>query len=173
MARGQQLAETAMGAVVLVAAGAFFVYALSAGAKGLGGGGYEVSARFGQVGALAPGADVTVAGVKVGAVTSLKLDPKTYLAEARLTLDPTVKLPSDSTAKITSDSLLGGQHIAIEPGGASDDLKPGGEIQNTQGAVDLFSLVGQVLRPSGGAGGAAASSSPSAAALPDVGDKQP
>jgi len=171
MARGQQLAETSMGAVVLVAAGAFFVYALSAGGKGLASSGYELSARFGQVGALQPGADVTVAGVKVGTVTSLKLDPKTFLAEAQLNLDQTVKLPSDSTAKITSDSLLGGQHIAIEPGGASDNLKAGGEIQNTQGAVDLFSLVGQVLRPSGGGASTPASSAPGA--LPDVGGKQP
>jgi phospholipid/cholesterol/gamma-HCH transport system substrate-binding protein len=170
MARGQQLAETAMGAVVLLAAGGFFAYALSAGGKALPSAGYDVSARFGQVGGLAPGADVTVAGVKVGTVVSLKLDPKTYLAEADLSLDPSVKLPSDSTAKITSDSLLGGQHVAIAPGGASDDLKPGGEIQNTQGAVDLFSLVGQVLRPSGGS---AAPSSAPGDALPDVSGKQP
>jgi len=171
MARGQQFAETAMGAVVLVAAGAFFVYALSAGARGFGSSGYLVSARFGQAGSLAPGADVTVAGVKVGTVTSLKLDPKTFLADAQLNLDSSVKLPSDSTAKITSDSLLGGQHVAIEPGGAADDLKPGGEIQNTQGAVDIFGLVGQVLRPSGGSS-APASSTP-AASLPDMSDKQP
>jgi phospholipid/cholesterol/gamma-HCH transport system substrate-binding protein len=171
MARGQQLAETSMGAVVLIAAGAFFVYALSAGGKGLASSGYELSARFGQVGALAPGADVTVAGVKVGTVTSLKLDPKTFLAEARLDMDQSVKLPSDSTAKITSDSLLGGQHVAIEPGGATDDLKPGGEIQNTQGAVDLFSLIGQVLRPSGGAAASSAPASGASAALPDMSGK--
>ena len=151
MARGQQAAETAMGAIVLVVAAGFFIYALSAGGKGWRAPGYQVSARFGQVGALEPGADVRVAGVKVGTVSSLALDSKTFLAQAQLTLDPSVKLPSDSTAKITSDSLLGGSHIAIEPGGATDDLKPGGEIQNTQGAVDLFGLIGQVLRPSGGA----------------------
>ena len=147
MARGQQLAETGMGAIVLIAAAGFFAYALSAGGKGLQSSGYEVSAKFGQVGALEPGADVRVAGVKVGTVSSVQLDPKTYLAEAHLNLASSVKLPSDSTAKITSDSLLGGSHIAIEPGGASEDLKPGGEIQNTQGAVDLFSLIGQVIRP--------------------------
>ena len=166
MARTQQLAETGMGAVVLVAAGAFFVYALSAGGKGLHTSGYDVSARFGQVGALEPGADVRVAGVKVGTVTSLKLDPKTYLAEAHLNLDSSVALPSDSTAKITSDSLLGGPHVAIEPGGAPDNLKSGSEIQNTQGAVDLFSLIGQFLRPQTPASSSAASASP--ASLPDV-----
>jgi phospholipid/cholesterol/gamma-HCH transport system substrate-binding protein len=141
-----------MGAVVLVAAGVFFAYALSAGGKSMGASGYEVSAKFGQVGALEPGADIRVAGVKVGTVSSITLDPKTFLAIARFELDPAVKLPSDSTAKITSDGLLGGEHVAIEPGGAPDNLKPGGEIQNTQGAVDLFSLVGQVLRPQTPAG---------------------
>jgi len=160
MARGQQFAETAMGAVVLIATAGFFVYALSAGGKGWQAPGYQVSARFGQVGGLAPGADVKVAGVKVGTVTNLTLDPKTFLARADMTLDPSVKLPSDSTAKITSDSLLGGSHVEFEPGGATDNLKPGSDVQNTQGAVDLFGMIGQFLRPSGAA--PAASATPSA-----------
>ena len=57
----------------------------------------------------------------------------------------------ERAAKITSDGLLGGVHVAISPGGAADMLKAGGEIENTQGAVDIFGLIGQVLRPSGGA----------------------
>jgi len=152
--------------VVLAAAAAFLLYALNSGAMGGSGGGYPVKARFGQVGSLASGADVRVAGVKIGQVTSITLDPKTFLAETKLSLDPNIKLPSDSTAKITSDGLLGGQHIVIEPGGAPDNLKAGDEIQNTQGAVDLFSLVGQYLRPpvpaNGGAEGASASGAPAA-----------
>jgi phospholipid/cholesterol/gamma-HCH transport system substrate-binding protein len=155
MARGQW-AETGMGALVLVAAVGFFAYALTAGAISTNGSGYELKARFGQVGALASGADVRVAGVKVGTVTSITLDPKTYFAVTELSIDPAIKLPSDSTAKITSDGLLGGSHIAIEPGGASDNLKAGGEIQNTQGAVDLFGLIGQVIRPATPASGAPA-----------------
>ncbi len=161
MAARGNWAETGVGAVVLVAAIGFLTYALSAGAIGRGGGGYEIKARFGQVGALAAGANVTVAGVKIGTVSRIVLDPKTYLAVVDLSLDPTIKLPADSTAKITSDSLLGGSHIAIAPGGAADDLKPGGEIQNTQGAVDLFGLIGQVMRPQSDA---PTSSSPAAAA---------
>jgi len=146
-----QWAETLMGFLVLVLAAGFLVYSLSVGDVGNRAGGYDVTARFGQVGSLAPGASVSVAGVKVGTVSQITLDPKTYLAVTRLSLDPTVKLPSDSTAKITSDSLLGGVHVAIAPGGATDDIKPGGEIENTQGAVDLFGLIGSVMRPQGGA----------------------
>jgi len=165
VARGQELAETGMGAVVLIAAGVFFAYALGAGGKGLASAGYQVSAKFGQVGALEPGADIRLAGVKIGSVASITLDPKTFLAVAKLDVDPTIKLPSDSTAKITSDGLLGGQHVTIEPGGAPDDLKAGGEIQNTQGAVDLFGLVGQFLRPQAPASSAApAAGAPAAAA---------
>jgi len=169
----EQLAETLAGLVVIALAAVFLVYSLSVGGMGRTAGQYEVTAKFGEVGALAPGAAVSVAGVKVGTVTKISLDPKTYLAVTRLSLDRGVKLPSDSTAKVTSDSLLGGAHVAIAPGGAPDDIKPGGEIENTQGSVDLFGLVGQVLRPrpQGADQGAAASAAPAAAgnaaALPD------
>ena len=161
----EQWAETLMGFVVLVLAAGFLVYSLSVGGVGNKPGGYDVTAKFGQVGSLAPGAAVSVAGVKVGTVSQITLDPKTYLAVTKLSLDPTVKLPSDSTAKITSDSLLGGVHVAIAPGGASDNIKPGGEIDNTQGAVDLFGLIGSVMRPQG-SNDAADAAAPAPAATP-------
>jgi phospholipid/cholesterol/gamma-HCH transport system substrate-binding protein len=143
----EQWAETGMGLAVIAVAASFLIYSLSVGGVGKARGAYDVTARFGEAGSLAPGASVSVAGVKVGTVSQITLDPKTYMAVTRLSLDPTVKLPSDSTAKITSDSLLGGMHVAIAPGASPDDLKAGGEIENTQGAVDLFGLIGQGLRP--------------------------
>jgi phospholipid/cholesterol/gamma-HCH transport system substrate-binding protein len=164
MAERGAWSETGMGAIVLAAAAGFLVYALSAGAVGRHGGGYELKARFGQIGGLANGADVRLAGVKIGTVSHITLDPKTFLAVVDLSVDPTIKLPADSTAKITSDNLLGGSHIAIAPGGAVENLKPGSEIQNTQGAVDLFGLIGQVMRPQSGPADAAASGAPAAAA---------
>jgi phospholipid/cholesterol/gamma-HCH transport system substrate-binding protein len=156
MAEREQWAETGLGAVVLLVAAGFLAYALSH-TGGIGGGGYPLKASFGEVGSLAPGATVTVAGVKVGEVASVALDPKTFLAQTVLTIDTKIHLPSDSTVKITQDSLLGGQHLSIEPGGAADDLKPGANFQNTQGAVDLFGLIGSVLRPQSGGAGAATS----------------
>jgi phospholipid/cholesterol/gamma-HCH transport system substrate-binding protein len=154
---------------VLAAAGAFLVYALSHADFGGGmAGGYELTARFGQVGGLAPGADVRVAGVKIGTVSRIDLDPKTFLAKARFAIASNVHLPADSTVKITSDSLLGGQHVSIEPGGSRDDLKPGAEFENVQGAVDLFGLIGQVIRPQPAATTpAAAAASPTAATASD------
>ncbi len=159
-ARAEQWAETGVGALVLAAAAGFLVYALghASGFRGAGGA-YELTARFGDVGSLTPGADVRVAGVKVGSVASIELDPKTFLARTRFMIQPQVKVPSDSTVKITSDGLLGGQHVVIAPGGAADDLKPGAEFENVQGAVDLFGLIGQVIRPQGGGGQAGGSQS--------------
>ncbi len=158
-----QWAETGVGAIVLAAAATFLIYAL-AHAGGFGGrSGYTLSAQFGQVGALASGADVRLAGVKIGTVTSIELDPKTFLAKTSMMIDTKVALPADSTVKITQDSLLGGDHLSVEPGGSLDNMKAGAQFQNTQGAVDLFGLIGQVLRPASGQGGAGSGSGQSSA----------
>lgn len=172
--RGQQWAEAGVGAVVLAGAAAFLVYAIGHSEMNSGlGSGYQLIARFGQVGGLAAGADVRLAGVKVGSVSKIELDPKTYLAKTSISIDPAVHLPTDSTVKISSDSLLGGQHVTIEPGGAAANMKPGAEFENVQGAVDLFGLIGQVIRPPAAAassaapaGGAPSGSTPAAAAKP-------
>ena len=162
-----QWAETLVGASVLAAAAGFLVYALGyAGSGGGGRGGYEVVARFGEVGSLAPGADVRVAGVKVGTVSDIDLDPKSFLARTTLSVDPAVKLPADSSVRITSDGLLGGAHVAISPGGASEDMMPGADFQNTQGAVDLFGLIGRVIRPQTDASAPATPAAPAADPYP-------
>lgn len=160
--------ETIMGFVVLAFAGLFLAYALGVAKVSSGSGAYDLTARFGEAGGIQPGAKVTVSGVKVGSVSAVTIDPKTYLAVMKLSVNGEVKLPSDSTAKITSDGLLGGAHIAIAPGGAADDLKPGAEISNTQGAVDLFGLIGQFIRPKGDSAPAPAAS-PAPAANPAPG----
>lgn len=146
VSRTEAWAQTAMGLMILAAAGGLLAYGVSASDAG-GRGGYPLVARFGEVGALAPGADVSVAGVKVGAVDRIELAPRSYLAVVHLSLDKSVALPEDSTAKITTNGLLGGAHVAITPGASSATLGPGGEIDNTQGAVDLFGLIGSVMRP--------------------------
>jgi len=163
LALREQWAETAMGVVVLALTAGFLTYSLTVGGVHMKRGDYEISAKFGEAGSLTPGAAVSVAGVKVGTVSEITLEPKTYLAVAKLSIDPTVKLPADSTAKITSDGILGGAHVSIAPGASMDDLKPGGEIENTQGAVDLFGLIGSVIRPQGGGDAAAASTTPAPA----------
>jgi phospholipid/cholesterol/gamma-HCH transport system substrate-binding protein len=166
MAKADNLAETGVGAVVIAAAASFLFYAISHAGAGTGSGGYELTARFGDVGTLESGADVRVAGVKVGAVSKVELDPKTFLARVHMTISPGVKLPADSTAKITTSGLLGGPLVSIAPGGAADDMRPGSEFQNTQGSVDLFGLIGSVVKGSGGGSSQPAAPAPAAQSAP-------
>ena len=137
--------EPLVGAVVLGGTGAFLTYLLIAGDARPAPDGYRLTARFGQVGGLREGDDVRIAGVKIGRVGRISLQPDTYLAVADLEIAPQTRLPRDSTARVTSDGLLGGAHVAIEPGADTAMLKAGGEIENTQGAVDLFGLIGQFI----------------------------
>ena len=107
--------------------------------------GYDVMAKFNRADGVNIGTDVRLSGIKIGTVASMNLDPQTYSAVVTLALDNSVKLPDDSSARITSEGLLGNQYISIEPGGSMDYIKPGGEIENTQGSVDLMGLLGKAV----------------------------
>jgi len=139
------LVETLIGAVVLAVAAFFLFYAYNTSGKKQTSGGYEVLAKFDRIDGLATGADVRMSGIKIGTVTSSSLDAKTYQAVVRLAVDASVTLPDDSTAKIASEGLLGGNYLALEPGGSDTVLKPGGEIRFTQGSVNLMDLIGKAI----------------------------
>ena len=135
-------AELWVGAAVLAVAAGFLAWSMvGSGLASRLGGGYELRAAFPNVDGIEPGTDVRVAGVKVGRVAAVDLNPQTYFAEARLQIPDTIRLPSDSAALIQSDGLLGGSYIELQPGGAPDDLAPGDEIEDVQGAVSLLSLM--------------------------------
>ena len=110
--------ETFVGLIVVAAAAAFLVYAYSVSGRDLTRGGYELSAVFGRVDGVAVGSEVRIAGVKVGAVSAQALDRSTYEARLTLAIAGDVPVPEDSVAKIVSDGVLGGAHVAIEPGAA-------------------------------------------------------
>jgi phospholipid/cholesterol/gamma-HCH transport system substrate-binding protein len=134
------LVETLIGAVVLVGAGAFLTFAYTnTDARRVHG--YEITARFNRVDGLTNGSDVRLSGIKVGTVTGQDLDRKTYQAVVRMSIDPSVKLPEDTFAKITSSGLLGNNYLALDPGGSDEYLKPGDQITQTQGSVDLLGLI--------------------------------
>ena len=141
--------ETLVGAAVLVIGGVFLVYAANT-ADVSAAGGYSVIAKFRKAEGLSPGADVRIAGVKVGSVNDMELDPQTYFASVELSLRDDLRLPEDSSAKITSASLLGENFVAIEPGGSEFMLEAGGEIPYTQGSVSFGDLIGKVIQ--GGVG---------------------
>jgi len=136
--------ETVMGAVVLVVAAVFLVFAYTTTqVHALGG--YELTARFPRVDGLRDGSDVRISGIKVGNVVALTLDTKTFDAVARLSLRPDVKLPTDSIAKVSSNGLLGDKYLAIEIGVDDDMIKPGGVIAHTVPPVDIESLIGSYI----------------------------
>ncbi|MDO5605101.1 MAG: outer membrane lipid asymmetry maintenance protein MlaD [Paracoccus sp. (in: a-proteobacteria)] len=132
-------AEMIAGAVVLAVAAGFLAW--SAGARLMPGSGYDLVAAFPNVDGIEKGAEVRLAGVPVGRVADIRLNPETYLAEARLRLRGDLVLPSDSAAVIQSDGLLGGAYLELQPGGSPDNLAPGDEIEDVQGAVSLLALM--------------------------------
>lgn len=144
----ENMVEALIGAAVIAVASWFAVYGYSR-TQGGGGSGYELLAKFPQVGGINVGSEVKVSGVKVGTVTAQRLDPKSYQAEIRFTVDKSVQLPIDTIAKITSEGLLGGSYILLSPGGETEYLKPGEQIEQTQGSVDLMGLIGQAIYKSG------------------------
>lgn len=138
--------ETLIGAVIIAAALGFFGYAYKTSGMGGGGhGGYKISAEFDNVDGVAIGSDVRVAGIKVGSVIGQVLNPTSYQARLDMTIEPQVQLSDDTSAKITSEGLLGAKFVSLEPGGSDGKLTEGGVISYTQGAVDLWSLISQAM----------------------------
>ncbi len=136
--------ETILGAVVLLVAAIFLLFAYRSSDVGKVSG-YELVARFTNIGGLQDGADVRVGGIKVGSVTGQKLDTENYFAIIKLSIEPDVKLPRDTTASIASESLLGGRYISLEPGGDSEFIKPGGMLLSGNSALQLEQLIGQMM----------------------------
>lgn len=131
--------ETILGAVVAAVAIGFFAFAAAQAGQTSAGEGYDLTARFQRVDGINVGSDVRISGVKVGVVRAVGLDPDNYEARLTLTVNNGVQVLDDSTARVSSDGLLGGAYISIEPAGM-DALAAGSEIPNTQGAVDLLTL---------------------------------
>ena len=136
--------ETSLGAVVLAGAALFLGYALSTTDVGQVSG-YKISANFSQITGITEGQDVRVAGVKVGSITKTVLDKNTYQAKVTMAIDPSVQLPTDTVAKISSEGLLGGKFLALEPGADEEMLKDGDQVEYTQSAANLEEMIGKFI----------------------------
>jgi phospholipid/cholesterol/gamma-HCH transport system substrate-binding protein len=154
----RKLPEILTGLAVIIIAAVFLVYALGR-AQALGTGGYQLKAQFSSIGGLAVGSDVKLGGVVVGHVTDEHLDPVTYAAVVDMSLDNDIKVPSDTSAAISSDGLLGGDYVALSPGGSTTMLAPGQSFAVTQSAINIEDLLGKFIFSMGGAGGKSGSSS--------------
>ena len=106
---------------------------------------YQVYAYFDNIGGLKPRAPVKSAGVVVGRVADIALDPKQYRARVTFNIDRKYQFSKDSTASILTSGLLGEQYVGLETGADDDMLKPGDTVQYTQSAVVLEKLIGQFM----------------------------
>lgn len=159
-----RLSEVVAGLLVIVGAAAFLGYAITRSGAGGAIGGYTLNAQFGSVGPLAVGSPVKISGVSIGTVSRIRLNPTTYSAIVDFTIEPSVKIPKDSSAAIESASLLGSDYLSISPGGSNTMLKPGGTIVATQSAINIESLLGKFVFSAANVAGGSRGSNTGAAA---------
>lgn len=150
----ESLFETLVGVAVVLVAAIFLVFSLRQSSDASPAGGYELNAKFNQADGIRPGTDVRLAGVKVGTVTSIAIDPKIYRAVVSFTVQNELQIPDDSTLQVTSDGLLGGSYLSLRVGGSFDYLSPGGTVEFTRGSVDLLTVLSEVAGAAAGGGSA-------------------
>ena len=136
--------ETFIGAIVIILAAVFLFYSFSVTDNNTNGS-YKDNAVFNRIDGIQNGSDVRLSGIKIGTVANSLLNQTTYEAELSLLIENSIKIPDDSSAKITSDGLLGNSYVSIEPGGSEIFIEENGQILFTQGSIDLIGLVGQTL----------------------------
>jgi len=162
----ENIGEAIVGLLVVILAVWFVIFAWNRTGGGQKAGSIHVTAIFPNASGVTPGTDVRVAGLKIGTVQNLALDPQSYQVKVEMALDPATKLPADSSASITSEGLLGSTFVAMNPGGSPTPLKNGDTITDTQGSMDLMALIGQFInrppgdKPAGAGAGAGSTAAP-------------
>ncbi|MEM6491141.1 MAG: MlaD family protein [Pseudomonadota bacterium] len=141
--------ETGLACIVAAAAVAFGVQLLAVDQPG-GADGYTLAAEFDDVGALRAGDPVFVAGLRVGDVSALQVDPDTLFAIVEMTIDPQYRLPADSRAGVGSGGLTGGASIVLTPGDSRAVAPNGGIITDTVGAVNPVDALARRIFSAGG-----------------------
>lgn len=136
--------EAIVGAFVIILSLVFLFYGFST-MKLQNSDNYNISALFNRIDGIKIGSDIRMSGIKIGTVANQELDNSSFEAKVLMSIDSKILIPDDSSAKITSDGLLGGNYISIEPGGSDIYLLNNEEIFFTQGSVDLIGLVGEAL----------------------------
>jgi phospholipid/cholesterol/gamma-HCH transport system substrate-binding protein len=137
--------ELLVGAFVLAGLAAVAWLTVKLGARSfVGGDTYAVEARFDNAGGLNAGANVVVAGVPVGRVEAIRVDPQDYSAIVTLRVLAGLRLPADSMASIKTSGLIGDKFVALSPGADEAHLEPGERITLTESSVDLESLIGKM-----------------------------
>jgi phospholipid/cholesterol/gamma-HCH transport system substrate-binding protein len=143
---GKNMLETLTGAFVLIIATWFLLFFMQHNTGiSVASNQYSLFAKFEQADGVSSGTPVRIAGVKVGVITAERVDPNTYFAIVDFSIDNKIKIPADSTAKISSEGLIGGKYLAIMPGGDDNMLKSGEEVKYTQSSINLETLIGKMM----------------------------
>ncbi len=137
----ENTSEVIVGGMVLAVAAGFLIYVGQATGFSGQSNTYPLHASFRSAEGISVGTDVRLAGVKIGSVTGLTLNPKTYRADTTVDVPLGIEIPDDSAITVASEGLLGGNFIEIVPGASLTAFEPGAEIEDTQGAVSLVSLL--------------------------------
>jgi len=141
---GQKLIETIMGAVVLIVAAFFLVFAYThADLREVKG--YPITAQFSNVAGVDRGADVRINGIKVGTIATMGLDPQTFSSIVTLSIRDDIHLPDDTVGSIASDGLLGGKYIRLEPGKSTKLIAAGGGLTKTKDFKSIEEMVGNLI----------------------------
>lgn len=159
----KNLIETLVGAFVLLVAVMFINTAINSSGVSKKSG-YEITAQFDRIDGVGVGSDVRIGGIKIGTISAQNLDSKTYRASLSLSINDEIKLPTDTSAEIASESLLGGKYVSLIPGAMDEYLQAGDEIEFTQSSINIEQLIGKFAF-----GGAEdkKEEAPAAAAAPD------
>lgn len=142
----KNIVETLVGLLVLIVAGYFLYYAyfttqvIASSSQS-----HTLFAKFDKADGINIGSDVKVSGIRVGKVTTQELDPATFQAVLALRISADIKLPSDTTAEILGNGLLGEKYIALSPGSESEYLEDNSYIEFTQSSISLESLIGKFM----------------------------
>ncbi len=140
----RNIIETVLGAVVLLVAGIFLLFALqfstAAGVKG-----FDLLAEFRHIDGLKVGDEVRLAGIRVGTVSRMSLKPEDYSAVVTMRMEPGVEVSTDSTVSIHTDGLFGGKYLEIQIGGETENMKPGQRFGFVQDAVIVEELIEKIV----------------------------
>ena len=153
--------ETIVGAIVLFVAISFVNTAVNSSGVSQESG-YEILAEFDSIDGIGVGSDVRIGGIKIGAISSQGLNNETYRAKLTMNISNDVQLPTDTSAEIASESLLGGKYISLIPGAMDEYLLSGDEVEFTQSSINIEQLIGKFAF--GGAEDSAATPAPAAPA---------
>lgn len=141
----QNIIETVVGFMVLLIAIGCVILAYQSGSVKRAHDGYQLAATFNNVDGIHIGSRVKIAGINIGEVSEVNIDPSTYKAKVAFFIDSNSKLPSDSSVSVVSSGLIGEKYLAVTPGSDAEFLRAGSSIEFTQSSINLEDLLGKFM----------------------------